>query len=114
APEHLGRIFEPFEQVGDQKAKAEGTGLGLAITRKIVEQMGGRLEVESELGKGSVFKVTLSLPEGSATAAAGAEPSWEQITGYQGERRTVLLVDDNADNRAIVRELLTPIGFDLV
>src|SRR5262249_47370628 len=50
APEHLGRIFEPFEQIGDQEARGLGTGLGLSITRKIVEQMGGSIEVNSRLG----------------------------------------------------------------
>ena len=61
-PEHLARIFEPFEQVGDVAARAEGTGLGLTITKQIVEQMGGSIEVESQLGKGSVFSVTLHCP----------------------------------------------------
>ena len=61
-PEHIAKIFEPFEQVGEEQKKGEGTGLGLAITKKIVEQMGGKLQVQSELGKGSVFTVTLDLP----------------------------------------------------
>jgi signal transduction histidine kinase len=51
-PEHAARIFEPFEQAGDSQMKAEGTGLGLSICKRIVDLMGGRIEVESELGRG--------------------------------------------------------------
>ncbi|WP_437603088.1 AAA family ATPase [Sorangium sp. So ce590] len=112
APEHLLRIFEPFEQVGSEVARADGTGLGLTITRQIVERMGGRIEVQSRLGEGSVFTVTLRLTEARPPAsAAGAALGWEQITGYEGERRRVLVVDDHADNRAVLRDLLAPRGF---
>ncbi|XYH93327.1 AAA family ATPase [Sorangium sp. So ce1128] len=114
APEHVGRIFESFVQVGDGKERAEGTGLGLAITRRIVEQMGGSTDVSSQLGQGSVFTVTLRLPEVAPLAAADACSSWHEISGYAGERRTILVVDDNADNRALLRDLLQPIGFTLV
>ncbi|WP_437834542.1 AAA family ATPase [Sorangium sp. So ce1153] len=113
APEHLSRIFDAFEQVGDQKRHAEGTGLGLAITKKLVERMGGRIEVQSQLGQGTVFTVTLRLIEAPAVKASAGLP-WEAITGYQGERRTILVVDDNVDNRALLRDLLEPLGFELL
>ena len=59
-PEHLGVIFEKFRQVGDTLTqKPAGTGLGLAICRQIIDHLGGRLWVESELGRGSVFSFTL-------------------------------------------------------
>jgi PAS domain S-box-containing protein len=54
-----GRIFEEFRQVGDRTRATEGTGLGLALTRQLLHAMQGEIEVESELGKGSVFTVTL-------------------------------------------------------
>ncbi|WP_437779108.1 AAA family ATPase [Sorangium sp. So ce1097] len=122
APEHLSRIFEPFEQVGDHRARSEGTGLGLAITQKLVRQMGGAIEVRSEIGEGSAFTVTLPLAE--AQSAQSAQPTqaasspgdaegWDTIVGYRGERRAILVVDDNRDNRAVVRELLSPLGFDV-
>ncbi|WP_437282881.1 AAA family ATPase [Sorangium sp. So ce375] len=113
APEHLSRIFEPFEQVGEQSAKSEGTGLGLAITEKLVQQMCGAIEVQSEVGEGSVFTVTLPLAEAQLATSPGEARGWDTIVGYQGERRTILIVDDNSDNRAVVRELLGPLGFDL-
>ncbi|XYI00240.1 AAA family ATPase [Sorangium sp. So ce1128] len=113
APEHLGRIFEAFEQVGDEKRHAEGTGLGLAITKRLVERMGGSIEVKSQLGGGTVFTVTLCLLE-VAAAKASAGLSWEAILGYEGKRRTILVVDDKAENRALLRDLLQPLGFELL
>jgi signal transduction histidine kinase/DNA-binding NarL/FixJ family response regulator len=112
APAHVARIFEPFERLADHDATAEGTGLGLSICKRIVEHMAGQIEVESELGKGSVFTVTLHLPEAVSDAEAEAL-GWESITGYRGERRAVLVVDDSADNRAVVRDLLEPLGFEV-
>ncbi|RKZ72952.1 MAG: hypothetical protein DRR16_33515 [Candidatus Parabeggiatoa sp. nov. 3] len=54
-PEQLGKIFLPFEQVGDTQKQLEGTGLGLAISRQLVELMGNEIQVKSEVGKGSTF-----------------------------------------------------------
>lgn len=61
-PEHLERIFLPFEQVGDTRRRAEGTGLGLSITKRLVEVMMGKLEVKSEFGQGSTFSLELEFP----------------------------------------------------
>jgi len=60
--EHLEKIFLPFEQVGDRDRNAEGTGLGLAISQKIARVMGSKIEVTSEVGKGSRFWLDLVLP----------------------------------------------------
>lgn len=61
APEHLQRIFQPFEQVGDQERKREGTGLGLTISRQIVRLMGGDIHVTSDLGAGSTFRFEVAV-----------------------------------------------------
>lgn len=111
-PQHLQQIFEPFEQVGDQQAKSEGTGLGLAITRRLIEQMGGTIAVRSELGRGSVFTVLLQLGEARGEVNASTFSHRNTVTGYQGVRRTILIVDDHPTNRAVARDLLTPLGFD--
>ena len=113
AQEHLRRIFEPFEQVGDGKAKTEGTGLGLAITKTIVDRMGGKLEVQSELGRGSVFTIALELPVISSANATSEDAAGDDISGYLGERKRVLVVDDNPSNRKLLDDLLSPIGFDV-
>jgi len=112
AAEDLRKIFEPFEQVGDAKKRAEGTGLGLAITKKLVEGMGGAITVASALGKGSTFTVTLPLQRAARALEEEAE-SWDQLVGYKGPRQRVLVVDDHEENRVLVRELLGPIGFEI-
>ena len=55
SPDALQKIFYPFEQVGDEQSRSAGTGLGLAISQSLVELMGGKIEVESQLGTGSRF-----------------------------------------------------------
>ena len=63
APEHLSRLFQPFQQVDSSAARRHGgTGLGLVISRRLVEMMGGHLNVESEPGRGSVFWFELTFP----------------------------------------------------
>ena len=62
APEHQARIFDEFQQIDNTSTrKTGGTGLGLSISRRIVEMHGGRITVESEIGKGSTFKVTVPI-----------------------------------------------------
>ncbi|WP_437665133.1 ATP-binding protein [Sorangium sp. So ce1182] len=114
APADLARIFEPFEQAGDRRARAEGVGLGLAITRRIVEQMDGRIDVESAPGEGSSFTVALPLPVLAERAPEAEQGAAGAITGYEGARRAILVVDDHEDNRAFLRDALAPLGFQVV
>jgi signal transduction histidine kinase/DNA-binding NarL/FixJ family response regulator len=108
--QQLARIFQPFEQVADAQRREGGTGLGLAISQQLVRLMGGTIGVASEPGKGSTFsfEITVQVAEGRpATAAA----SPQAIVGYEGERRRLLVVDDVAQNRAVLVDLLHALGF---
>jgi len=115
AGHELEKIFQPFEQTGHVRQRSEGTGLGLAISRQLVELMGGTIQVKSELGQGSLFWFELTLPLGEASDTL-LKPSVvsHQIKGYQGETRRVLVVDDAASNRYLLRALLEPLGFEIM
>ena len=111
APEDQLRLFEPFSQIGDHKRHAEGTGLGLNVSRGIVEQMGGRLLLESRTGWGSRFWFEILLPAAAPDATVPATTVIRRISGYAGPRRRVLIADDHAANRGLLVDLLSPLGF---
>ena len=103
--EKLESIFAEFEQADNSTTrKFGGTGLGLSIASRLVEMMGGRLEVESELGKGSVFSFTIPLEESPPPAVD--EPRGAAL--LDGLR--VLIVDDNPTNRLILEEMVASWG----
>lgn len=109
-------IFQPFEQVGDRDRQSEGTGLGLAISQQIMALMGTQIHVASEPGQGSRFWFDLIVPvetlaEGRDRAAHLQAP---QPTGYAEATRTILVVDDRWENRAVLRDLLSPVGFEVL
>lgn len=109
-PEDMQRVFEPFEQAGDARSRAAGTGLGLAISRQLVRLMGGDLQLNSEVGAGSLFWFELHLPDAEPPGTHGAVPSARAV-GYEGPRRRILVVDDVAANREMLVELLGEMGF---
>jgi CheY-like chemotaxis protein/anti-sigma regulatory factor (Ser/Thr protein kinase) len=106
------KLFEPFQQAAEGRPPEPGTGLGLAISRRMVELMGGRLEVESRTDQGSRFFFTVPLPI-LATDASESRSTASIITGYHGRRRRLLVVDDIDTNRHVLRDLLTPLGFEI-
>lgn len=108
----LEEIFLPFQQVGDRQRMTEGTGLGLAISRRLVQLMGGELQVQSTLGQGSTFWFELNLAMVDRWQEQN-QVKTRDITGYQGDRRKVLVVDERAENRAVLVRLLEPLGFDM-
>lgn len=112
-PEQLEKIFLPFEQVGSGAKQAQGTGLGLAISRRLVELMGGEIQVESTYGEGSRFWFDIDLLLSDSWSAIAAADSSGRIIGYRGPRQKVLVVDDSAVNRLVVREVLQPLGFEI-
>ncbi|MFH1194848.1 MAG: two-component regulator propeller domain-containing protein [bacterium] len=109
----LEKIFEPFTRDVGKDKTIEGIGLGLSITRKLVDLMGGKISVESEVGKGSTFTVELKMELVEAEEKAKAKKSEREIIGYRGERKKILIVDDNPINLAMMVDALESLGFDI-
>ncbi len=107
SPEDQERLFEPFTQVGElEHGKRGGTGLGLAICRRLVDAMGGELELSSEPGVGTEVAVRLTLPIGQLPDES--TPSPESVPQSQALR--VLVVEDTEANRLLLDEVLTSAG----
>ncbi|TPM25013.1 response regulator [Mesorhizobium sp. B2-3-4] len=104
--EKLQNVFEKFAQVdGSSTRRHEGTGLGLAIAARLVDLMAGKIGVESEIGRGSVFWFAVPLPVHRAEARDAIVPV--DVTGAR-----VLVIDDNPVNREILLEQLRSWSFD--
>ncbi len=105
APEDMATLFEPFRQAGDAAAAGRGTGLGLVISRRLTELMGGEITLESESGRGTTF--TLHFPSVRRAAAPARTPDPAlPLKARRFAPATVLVVDDMADNRALVKQYL--------
>jgi len=102
----LERIFEDFVTLDASYGRiSEGTGLGLAITRRIVDSLEGKIEAESELGEGSMFRVTLPLPVAkSDRKKAKLQPAQAQLSNH------ILVVEDNDVNRVLLTKTLQRLG----
>ncbi|AWV01923.1 hybrid sensor histidine kinase/response regulator [Burkholderia sp. JP2-270] len=110
-PAEMERLFLPFERGEAAHAHDHGAGLGLTICRLLTQALGGSLEVDSEVGHGTRFVVHLFAP--AVDTAAETHTELASIRGYTGARRAILVVDDLDDQRDIVVQLLTPLGFDV-
>ena len=106
-------IFEPFQQ-GHSGASKGGTGLGLAISDRYIQLMGGRLQAESQPGRGTRFFFTLPLPE-SPLQARGTVTAGNCLLRLPPSRRvTALVVDDIKENRAVLAGMLADIGCEIL
>jgi PAS domain S-box-containing protein len=111
-------IFEEFRQVeGPAGTTQEGTGLGLAITRRLVEQQGGRISIESEFGKGSRFTFTLPAGfKGPQTPPVNEPPSPSIVAGENRGKplilESILLVDDDPGTLELLEETLRSAGYE--
>jgi signal transduction histidine kinase/ActR/RegA family two-component response regulator len=109
AADDIRFLFEPFKQLNQSHARVYGgTGLGLAITKRIVDAMGGTLSVESEQGRGSCFYVDVVFPLVRHARQPEALPTMPSIEVMQP--LNILVVEDSASNRLIVRLMLEKLG----
>lgn len=114
-PDDLGKIFNDFEQVGEQaSAGAGGTGLGLSISKKLVRLMGGELSVTSEAGQGAVFSV--HLPNTDVAALVEGNPAANILANDQieFEPARILVADDIVHNRQLIREMFNETALDVI
>ncbi|MBW8368982.1 MAG: response regulator [Arenimonas sp.] len=104
--EKIAQLFQPFNRLGKESGPEQGTGIGLVVSKRVVEMMGGTIGVQSTLGEGCVFWIELrpaTLPTPvAARAAAGLAPG-----GLDAEVHTLLYVEDNPANLALVQEILS-------
>lgn len=114
AQEHLKEIFEDFSQIDGASIEKQGTGLGLAICKRIVELHGGKISVESVLGKGSEFKV--AIPMQVAEKVKSVQNQSPAVTQVELQGKKVLVADDTKLNLVLMSRLLEKHGlsYDLV
>ena len=116
SPDKLEEIFLPFQQVNQTNLGSEGTGLGLPISRNLLQLMDSELHVKSALGAGTTFWFELEFnrvelaPESKFSAQ---ERQFQSIIGFKGKRRKIMIADDNEKNRALLRDMLLPLGFKI-
>jgi two-component system sensor histidine kinase EvgS len=111
AAEDKTRIFAPFEQTEQGRRREAGVGLGLAISQELAHRMGGAIDVDSRPGSGSRFRFTVVLPLVHEPEAIAAPRT--HIAGYEGRRRSILVADDQEENRQLLRRMLESLGFDV-
>ncbi len=99
----LERLFTPFERLGAEQSTVEGTGLGLALSKRLVDVMGGTIGVRSQPGHGSSFWIELDM-----TASPDVESDLDEVAADapEGQRRTVLYIEDNLSNVQLVERIL--------
>ncbi|WP_073003184.1 ATP-binding protein [Mariniphaga anaerophila] len=106
AEENLYKVFEPFERVGAEITEIEGSGLGLSIVKKLVDAMGGKVGVASELGKGTTFWLELPLADNPANQIQQHEFISGKINAPSQKVGNLLYIEDNSSNIDLMVQVL--------
>lgn len=114
SPEQLEDIFEPFKQVDSSYSRRyEGTGLGLSISKRLVKLMGGEITVESELGKGSSFSITVNAKEGVMPQSRTTLDSHkDKKQAASNQPLSILIVDDNQSSLDVLERSLAVFNYE--
>lgn len=115
-PEHLSKLFVPFERLGADRTAVEGTGLGLALAQRFMHLMGGGIGVDSTVGVGSTFWVEMPLDERPACGDVARPPEAEarEIPDASAGLGKILYIEDNPSNLTLVEAILDRVpGFQL-
>lgn len=115
--EQQSLIFEAFKQLGQKNFNEYGgTGLGLSITKRLIEMMGGSISIESEVGRGSIFRIylpKLTVLEEKKTAKTEA-PLEDHTENIVFDTATILVVDDIDMNRSLIKEFFYDTNFNII
>ncbi len=110
--EFLPHIFDEFSrEQSSTKSKIQGTGLGMPIVKKLIDLMGGTITVDSELGKGTTFVVTVSHRIAPSPEEQRSTTEVLEAADFKGKR--LLLAEDNDLNAEIATEILSEVGFEI-
>ena len=110
--EKYNAIFLPFKSSNGVKENADSVGLGLAISKRLVEFLGGNLKFNSHVGKGTTFSFDLMFEIVERIKNIQKHDEYI-ISGYEGDRKSILVVDDNTTNCSMLNSLLEPLGFSV-
>ncbi len=105
-PKRITELFQPFNRLGAEASQIEGTGIGLTITRRLVEMMGGEINVESTLGVGSTFWVDLAVGQTAKMDAGEMSGDADAPTEADAETAIVLAIDDNPANLKLIAKVM--------
>lgn len=107
SPEHLPKLFSPFERLGAEKSATEGTGLGLAVVKKLIDALDGRIGAESNPGEGSTFWIEVPHSVSQIEKAEKSGQLAEIASNLADQTATILYIEDNFSNVELVEQILS-------